>query len=124
MAETEHSQENLAYIRTHVDNIERMTWFQLASSPTRITYVTEEFQSKKHSANVYLALANGPKSQDQLMKSTRMSRANISKILTHLEGLHFIDSIRNPDARKQLLFKWTEAEKILKLSKIAQSIVK
>ncbi|HXI84882.1 MAG TPA: hypothetical protein VNL17_12420 [Verrucomicrobiae bacterium] len=113
--------QNIAYIRTHVDNIERMQWFQLASSPTKDAYVKEEFAAKKHSAGVYLALGDGPRSQDELMKSTKMSRANISKILTHLEGLHWIDSIRTD---RKLLFKWTDAENILKLSKIAKPLAK
>jgi predicted transcriptional regulator len=126
-AESEHTQENISYIRTHVDNIERMTWFQLAASPNRVTYVKEEFAAKQHSARVYLALADGPKTQDELMKRTGMSRANISKILSHLERLHFIDNMPHPTGgkrcgRKQLVFKWTDAESILKLSKIARDV--
>jgi len=122
MPETEYSQENISYIRTHVDNIERMVWFQLASSPTCESYVRKEFAAKKHSARLYLALGAGPKSQDQLISSTHMSRPNVSKILTHLEALHWIDSTRNPVDRKQLLFKWNGAESVLKLSKVANSL--
>ena len=126
-SETEQTQENISYIRTHVDNIERMVWFQLASSPNRVAFVTDEFKAKQHSARVYLALADGPKTQDDLMKHTGKSRASISAILGHLEALHFVDNMHHPNGRKQLgrkqlVYKWTEAESILKISKIARGI--
>ena len=124
MAETEHSQENIAYIRTHVDNIERMVWFQLASSPRREEYVKEELEARTNSARVYMALSDGAKSQDHLIRATRMSQASVSKLLSYLEERHFIGKHRNSKDRKQLLFAWTEAERILGISKIAGKLLK
>jgi len=124
MAETEHSQENVAYIRTHVDNIERMVWFQLASSPHREDYVTKELKAKRNCAQVYLTLAAGAKSQDQLMKETKMSRANISKLLSYLEERHFIKKHRDPKHQKRLLFSWTEAERTLSISNVASKLIR
>ncbi len=122
--ETEATQENVSYIRTHVDNIERMVRFQLASSPNSAAYVREQFEARKNSADLYLALANGPKDQDALIKITKLSRGSVSLICTHLEGLNFIAKHRNPTNKKQLLFSWTDAETIMKLSKIAKQLTK
>ena len=114
--------ENVSYIRTHVDNIERMVRFQLASSPNSATYVRDQFKARKNSADVYLALKDGPRDQDALIKVTRLSRGSVSLICTHLEQINFIAKHRNPSNKRQLLFSWTDAETVMKLSKIAKQL--
>jgi DNA-binding MarR family transcriptional regulator len=101
-----------------------MVWFQLASSPRREEYVKEELGSKKNAAKVYMVLSDGPKSQDQVIRATKMSRANVSRLLSYLEEHHFIEKHRNPKDRKQLVFAWTEAERILDISKVASKLLK
>ncbi len=124
MPETEGSQENIAYIRTHVDNIERMVWFQLASSPHRIAYVKDEFGGRAKSANVYMALSTGPKDQDALVKLTKLSQGTVSKICAYLEERNFIAKHRHPTQKQKLLFAWTSAEAALQLSRIAKDLIK
>jgi DNA-binding MarR family transcriptional regulator len=101
-----------------------MVRFQLASSPNSAKYVREQFDARRNSADLYLALAAGPKDQDALIKETKLSRASVSLICAHLEGLNFIAKHRNPTNKKQLLFSWTDAERIMKLSKIAKQLAK
>ncbi len=124
MAETEGSQENIAYIRTHVDNTERMVRFLLSSNANKVAFVQEQFKSRKNSADVYMALAKGPQNQDQIIKTTNFSRATVSTICTYLEERNFIAMNRNPSNKKQMLFSWTDAELTLDLSKIAKQIIK
>ncbi|HEY6166993.1 MAG TPA: helix-turn-helix domain-containing protein [Verrucomicrobiae bacterium] len=101
-----------------------MVRFQLASTPSRIHYVKEQFTERKNSADVYMALANGVRDQDQLVKITKLSQATVSKICTYLEERNFIAKHRNPTNKKHLLFSWTDAETVLQLSKIAKEFIK
>ncbi|HTB84026.1 MAG TPA: MarR family transcriptional regulator [Candidatus Sulfotelmatobacter sp.] len=124
MAETEGSQENIAYIRTHVDNTERMVRFLLSSNANKVAFVTEQFKGRKNSADVYMTLAKAPQNQDELVKKTNLSRATVSQICTYLESRNFIAMNRNPANKKQMLFSWTDAEITLDLSKIAKQLAK
>ena len=119
MPETEGSQENIAYIRTHVDKIERLVRLDLAANPRSRAYIEETFAAKKHSAKIYLALSGNPKTQEELRALTKMSAANVSKICTHLEERELIQKVRR---RKQLYFSWTEAERVLRVSSIAKKL--
>lgn len=120
MPETEGSQENIAYIRTHVDKIERLVRLDLAANPRSRAYIEETFREKKHSAELYLALATGPKTQEELQVRTKMSQANVSKICAHLEERELIHKIRKG---KLFYFSWTEAERVLRVSSIAKKLV-
>ena len=120
MPETEGSQENIAYIRTHVDKIERLVRLDLAANPRSGAYIEETFREKRHSPEIYLALANGPKTQEELQTTTRMSQANVSKICSFLEERELIQKVRKG---KLLYFGWTEAERVLRVANIARKLV-
>ncbi len=55
MPESNEALENLEFIRTHVLNIEKMVWFQLASSGDRVRFV-EEGIKRPNAAKVYMTL--------------------------------------------------------------------
>lgn len=124
MPETEGSQENIAYIRTHVDNTERMVRFLLSSNANKAAFVEDQLKGRRNSAEVYLALASGPQNQDTLIKKTGLSRPTVSIICAYLEERNFIGKYRDPDNKKQLLFAWTDAELTLEISKVAKKLAK
>ncbi len=120
MAETEHTQENISYIRTHVDNIEQMTRFAIASNPDCSDFVRRHLENRKGSAEVYLALEKGPKSLDELVTMTRQSRANVSKICTHLRKQGLLQKLQDRQSKKSQKYSWTDLETLLGVSKIAK----
>lgn len=124
MAESEHSQENLAYVRTHVENIEQMSRFAIASNPNCSAFVKSCFEDKKGSAEIYLALSEGPKSQSELQKLTSQSQANVSKICKHLFQQGIIAKLQDPSKKGGILYYWGDLETLLKVSKIARTIPK
>ncbi len=122
MAETEHSQKNVAYIRTHVDNIEQMTRFAIASNPNCRQFVEDYLSKKKGAPEIYLALADEPKNLDDLMGITEQSRSNVSKICTHLFQQGLIGQVADPENARSFKYYWTDLEKMLRVSEIAKKL--
>jgi predicted transcriptional regulator len=119
MAESKESLENLAYIRTHVDNLERLVRFQISANPASKNSIRERFGQREGMAEVYLALAQGPLTQDELAEVVRRSVPTISRILKQLaeEGMvEKMQSLKNP---KKMAYRWTDLEEMLKVSRIA-----
>jgi predicted transcriptional regulator len=124
MAETEHTQQNVAYIRTHVDNLEQMTRFSIASNPNCVEFIKEYLKIRKGAPSVYLAMENGPKKLDELTQITKQSRANVSKICKHLFQQGLIKYVSDPQNAKSLKYSWTDLEKLLGISKIARELIR
>lgn len=124
MAESEHSQENIASIRTQLDNIERLVRFSVASNPNSRAAIKEILSSRANAPNVYLALSERPKSQDTLVKELKMSQASISKICKYLYNQGLIWRTANPSNPKKTLFLQPDLEKTLHISKIAERLIK
>lgn len=120
MPETEDSQENLAYIRTHVDNLERMVRFQIASNPNSKAAVSDTLKARSGAAEVYLALANGPLNQDQLAKIVGIDRSNISRIASHLFDAGIINKVPGPKGSRA--YSWSDLEQTVGVSKLAKKI--
>jgi predicted transcriptional regulator len=124
MAETEHSQKNIAYIRTHVDNIEQMSRFAIASNPNCREFVKNYLNEKKGSPEIYLKLSDEPKNLDELMSITKQSRANVSKICKHLFQQGLIIRIDDPNNAKSFKYCWGDLEKMLGVSSIAKKLIR
>ncbi|MGQ0553236.1 MAG: MarR family transcriptional regulator [Planctomycetota bacterium] len=121
MPESEDSQENLSYIRTHVDNLERMVRFQIASNPNSRSAVSDTLKARAGAADVYLALANGPLNQEQLASIVGLDRSNISRIATHLFDAGIINKVPGPKGSRA--YSWSDLEQTVGVSKLAKKIV-
>jgi Predicted transcriptional regulator len=120
MPESEHSQDNIAYIRTHVDNLERMVRFQIASNPGSKAAITETLKARAGAADFYLALAEGPLTQDELAKHLDLDRSGVSRIATHLFDAGIVNKVRN--AKGAGAYVWSDLEQLLGVSKLAKKL--
>lgn len=124
MTETEHTQENIAYIRTHVDRVEQLTRFAIAANPKAAEFIKSYLKERKGAAQVYLSLEAKPLSLDELMRATKQSKPNVSRICTHLANHGIIEQGRDPANVRSFKYRWTDLENMLGVSKIARRIVK
>jgi hypothetical protein len=124
MAETGESQQNLGAIRTDIEQIRSMQRFAVASTPASRKFVEEHLDDMAGSAAVYLALQNGALNLDGIVAIVKKSRAQVSKICSHLDNQGLIAKIPDPSNRKGRLFIWTDLENILGVSAIARKLVK
>lgn len=119
MAETEDSQTNIAAIRTRLDNLERMTRLAIAANPNSQSHIEQILLDRAGSAEVYLALANGPKSQEELVVLVAKSQPTVSRIVKHLYENGMIDRV--PSAGR-LLWMWHDMERTLGISRAARRL--
>lgn len=124
MAETDESQQNLGAIRTDIEQIRSMQRFAVASTPSSRKFVEEHLDDMVGSAVVYLALQNGALNLDGIVAIVKKSRAQVSKICSHLDNQGLIAKIPDPSNKKGRLFIWTDLENILGVSAIARKLVK
>jgi DNA-binding transcriptional ArsR family regulator len=119
MAESEDTQSNIAAIRTRLDNVERMTRLSIASNPNSQMHVEELFRRRAGSADLYLALADGAKSQEQLTTILGKSQPTVSKIIAHLYESGLIDRVPRPGG---ILWMWHDMERTLGISRVARRL--
>jgi predicted transcriptional regulator len=124
MAETEESQQNLAAIRTDIEQIRAMQRFAAAATPSFRKFVEEHLEDMVGSAEVYLTLQNGPLNLDAIMAVINKSKPQVSKICSHLEIRGLIAKIPDPANKKGRLFVWTDLENVLEVSAIARGLIK
>ena len=124
MAETVESQQNLSAIRTDIEQIRAMQRFAVAATPSFRTFVEDHLEDKTGSAEVYLALKDGPLNLDGIMALVKKSKGEVSKICSHLELQGLISKIPDPANKKGLLFIWTDLETVLGVSGIARNLIK
>lgn len=119
MAESEDTQNNIAAIRTRLDNIERMTRLSIAANPNSQTHIEELFRRRAGSAELYLALADGPRSQAELAAILNQSQPTISRIVAHLHETGLIDRVPQPG---RVLWMWHDMERTLGISRVARRL--
>lgn len=124
MPETEASQQNLGAVRTEIEQIRAMQRFQVAASPECRRFVENHLEDKPGSSEVYLSLLDGPLSLDGIMAVTKKSKPWVSKVCSYLVDRGLIAKVPDPQNSKSALFVWTDLEKILNVSGIAQRIQK
>ena len=124
MAETEESQQNLAAMRTDVEQIRAMQRFHTAATPSFRKFVEDHLEDKPGSAEVYLSLQNGPLNLEGIMAVVKKSKPWVSKICSHLDLRGLVAKIPDPANKKGKLFIWTDLENLLEVSDIAQRIIK
>jgi DNA-binding transcriptional ArsR family regulator len=119
MAETEYSQDNIAAIRTRLDNLEKMTRLSIASNPNSELYIENILRRRAGSADVYLILEDGPRTQDDLTHLSGKSQPTVSRILSHLYESGLID--RLPESGR-VLWTWHDMERVLGISRVAKRL--
>lgn len=122
MAETEYSQTNLAYIRNHLENIEQLVRFDIAANPNSGGAVRAILQGRPGAATVYLALCDGPVSQEQIVSATGLSQSTVSRIVKHLYDSGLVQTIREPGNLRVTLYLHTDLERTLGVSKLAKEL--
>jgi Predicted transcriptional regulator len=119
MAETEYSQDNIAAIRTRLDNLEKMTRLSIAANPNSQVHIESVFRGRAGAADLYMALENGPKTQEELTGILGKSQPTVSRIVTHLHEAGLID--RRPESGR-VLWMWHEMERTLGVSRVARRL--
>jgi predicted transcriptional regulator len=120
MAETEDTQSNIAAIRTRLDNIEKMTRLSIAANPNSHAHIEDLLRRRAGSADVYMALADGPKSQDELTRLLGKSQPTVSRIVAHLYESGLIDRVPQSGG---VLWIWHDMERTLGISRVARRLV-
>jgi hypothetical protein len=119
MAETEYSQDNIAAIRTQLNNVERMTRLAIAANPNSQAHIENVFRRRVGSAELYLALESGPKTQEELTQMLDKSQPTVSRIVNHLHEAGLIG--RLPDSTG-VRWMWHEMERVLGISRVARRL--
>jgi hypothetical protein len=120
MAETEYSQDNIAAIRTRLDNLEKMTRLSIAANPNSTVHIEDLFRRRAGSADLYLALESGPKTQEDLSDALGKSRGTVSRILTYLHEEGVIDKLAKSSC---VLWTWHDMERTLGISRVARRLI-
>jgi predicted transcriptional regulator len=123
MPESEFSQQNLASVLTRLGNVESMLRFTVAASADVKDHVKQALQDRDGAAEVYLLLKDGPKTQSQIKDATGKSQGTASRILGYLTSCGLIARDPNP-VDKGFVWRWSDVEEIVRVSKIAEIIVR
>jgi DNA-binding HxlR family transcriptional regulator len=124
VSESEYLQKDIAAIRTDVEHLKKMLAFDISANPESAARARQRFGSRANMPEVYLAMEDGPKTQQQLAQATGISQSTVSRVATQLVKHGFIRPIpaRGKDAIVQ--YTWTDFEHLLELSRIARQMLK
>jgi hypothetical protein len=123
VAESEESQDNVAAIRTHINNLEQMLRFQIGANPGNRTAVQERLSARAGLPALYLALAGGPKTQPELSQILSLNQSNISRGLTELLDAGLVAAIPPAGSRRSITYVWSPLERLVGVSRIAKELL-
>lgn len=123
MPESEFSQKNLADMLTRLGNVESMLRFTVAASSDIKEHVRQTFLDRDNSAEVYLFLRDGPKTQPEVQIGIGKAQATVSKVLGHLTRRGLVARDSNPSGNG-FVWRWSEVEEIVGASRIADGIIR
>ena len=121
MAETEYSQQNLAAIRTRLDQIEATQRLLAASNRELRDHVTAILKQRELASDVVLVLAEEPKTQEEIVAQIGRTQPTVSKILSYLND----SGLLNKGGGK--IKKWSlnsDAQRTLKIVELARAVVR
>lgn len=122
MSETEYSQDNLAAIRTHLNNLEQMVRFNTATNPNVKLAVQDLFKSRPGLAELYLTLEGDPKTQADLVTALRVNQSTVSRTIKVLIDNGLVTPIPSAGGRHQVYMR-SGVEPLIGVSKIARGHV-
>jgi predicted transcriptional regulator len=120
MAESKESQENLAYVRTHVDQLERMVKFQISANPQSGESILLRFKQREGMAEVYLALDGDPKTQDEIKVIVGRHQSTVSRVCTELLNAGLVMTVPSLKDRRKTAYAWSGLEGLVRVSRIAR----
>ena len=124
MPESEHSQENLASVRTHMERIEQLVRFQILANKQNADAIVERLTGRAGMAEVYLAVGgDSPRTQDELAAALGKSQPTVSRILKELYDAGLVIKVPSLGNRQVMAYAWSDLEPLLGVSKIARRIV-
>lgn len=125
MPETEHSQENLASVRTHMARIEQLVRFQILANKQNSEAVLERLGARAGMAETYLAVGVGerPRTQDELAAALGKSQPTISRILKELYDAGLVIKVPSVGNRQIMAYAWSDLEPLLGVARIARRLV-
>jgi hypothetical protein len=121
--ESREAQNDIAYIRTHVDNVERLLKFQISANPEAREMIRQHLAARDGAARLYLALEE-PRTQAELQTQLQLSQGTVSKILTHLLDGTLIMKVPSLNNAKVTAYSRSDLERVLKVSRIARELLK
>lgn len=121
VAESEYAQQDIAAIRTQLDNVEGMTRLAVAANPNSQAFVESILRGRANAARIYLLMGPEPTSQTKLQQETGLSAASVSKVCSYLYENGLIMKVRHG---KNLLWGWSHLESTLKISRVAKKVEK
>jgi DNA-binding transcriptional ArsR family regulator len=121
--ESEISQDNVAAIRTHINNLEQMVRFQISANRDNRVAVEERLSARSGLGELYLALENGPKSQVELAAALNVNQSTISRGLKELSDAGLVTPIEPGGGRRTTTYVWSPLEPLIGVSRIARAML-
>jgi DNA-binding transcriptional ArsR family regulator len=123
--ESEHSQENLASVRTHMERIEQLVRFQILANKQNCEAVQERLSARAGMAEAYLAVGAGdrPRTQDELAAALGKSQPTVSRILKELYDAGLVIKVASVGNRQIMAYAWSDLEPLLGVARIARRLV-
>src|SRR5690349_2122014 len=123
MAESEYSQDNLAAIRTHLNNLEQMVRFNTATNPNNKAAIEALFESRSGLAELYIAMEGEPRTQDELAAVLTVNQSTVSRMMKILLDAGLAIAIPPAGSRRQTAYMRSGVEALLGVSRIARARV-
>lgn len=125
MPESEHSQENLASVRTHMERIEQLVRFQILANKQNADAVLERLGARAGMAEAYLAVgaSDRPRTQDELAAALGKSQPTVSRILKELYDAGLVIKVPSAGNRQIMAYAWSDLEPLLGVARIARRLV-
>jgi len=102
--------------------IEQFVRFEIVANPNSREAVRGHLLARKNAASVYLALADGPLTQDEIGIATRLSQATVSKICRYLHEHGLLLVLPDPSQHRVMRYCYTELEVMLGITSIAREV--
>ena len=117
MADIKHLQQDVAYVRTHVENLERMIAHQIRNDPTAKETAKQLFRDTPGLARLYMAF-DSPQNQQSIGKKLGLDKSKVSRLVTILVRHDYLQRLSDGT------FTWTEFHRLLDLGRLAGAALK
>jgi DNA-binding MarR family transcriptional regulator len=124
VSDTEYLQKDIAAIRTDVEHLKKMLAFDISANPQSEARARQRMGSRQNMPEVYLALEDGPRTQQQLVAATGLSQSTVSRVCTQLVKFGFVRPLPAAGREALVQYVWTDFELLLDLSRVARDMVK
>jgi DNA-binding HxlR family transcriptional regulator len=123
MAETEHSQKNLAAIRTRLDQIESMQRLIVASNQEVRSHVKMVLEQRENAPEIVTILEDGPLLQEDIVKRLGKSQPTISRVLNYLHDSGLLVQFSDPEQPRKVKWGLNDLETTVNVTRVAKQIV-